>query len=79
MGHLTDAQARAVRLADNRIALNAGWDEALLAAELERLKEDGVDLDLLGFAEDELDRLLDGLDQGGASDEEDEVPDPPRR
>jgi DNA modification methylase len=77
LGHLTDAQARAFRLADNRIALNAGWDEAMLAAELDRLKEDGVDLDLLGFAEDELDRLLDGLDQGGASEEEDEVPDPP--
>jgi DNA modification methylase len=77
LGHLTDAQARAFRLADNRIALNAGWDEAMLAAELDRLKEDGVDLDLLGFAEDELDRLLDGLGQGGASEEEDEVPEPP--
>ncbi len=77
LGHLTDAQARAFRLADNRIALNAGWDDALLAAELERLKEEGVALDLLGFAEDELDRLLDGLDAGGASEEEDEVPEPP--
>lgn len=77
LGHLTDAQARAFRLADNRIALNAGWDEAQLAAELERLKEDGVALDLLGFAEDELDRLLDGLDAGGASEDEDDVPEPP--
>jgi DNA modification methylase len=77
LGHLTDAQARAFRLADNRIALNAGWDEAMLAAELDRLKEDGVDLDLLGFAEDELDRLLDGLDQNGSSEEEDEIPEPP--
>jgi DNA modification methylase len=77
LGHLTDAQARAFRLADNRIALNADWDDALLAAELERLKEDGVALDLLGFAEDELDRLLDSLDADGASEEEDEVPQPP--
>jgi len=77
LGHLTDAQARAFRLADNRIALNAGWDEALLSTELDRLKEDGVALDLLGFAEDELDRLLDGLDEGGASEEEDEVLEPP--
>lgn len=77
LGHLTDAQARAFRLADNRIALNAGWDEAMLAAELDRLKEDGVDLDLLGFAEDELDRLLDGFDAGAASEGEDEVPEPP--
>jgi DNA modification methylase len=77
LGHLTDAQARAFRLADNRIALNAGWDEEMLSAELDRLKEDGVDLSLLGFAEDELDRLLDGLDQGGPSDEENEVHAPP--
>ena len=77
LGHLSDAQARAFRLADNRIALNAGWDEELLSAELERLKEDGADLDLLGFAEDELDRLLDALDAGGASEEEDDVPERP--
>jgi DNA modification methylase len=77
LGHLTDAQARAFRLADNRIALNAGWDEELLSAGLERLKEDGVALDLLGFAEDELDRLLAGLDAGKASEGEDEVPAPP--
>jgi DNA modification methylase len=77
LGHLTDAQARAFRLADNRIALNAGWDEALLAAELGRLKEDGVDLELLGFGEDELDRLLDGLDGEAGVDGEDDVPEPP--
>jgi DNA modification methylase len=77
LGHLTDAQARAFRLADNRIALNAGWDEALLAAELGRLKEDGLNLELLGFGEDELGGLLDGLDVGGASEGEDEVPEPP--
>jgi hypothetical protein len=77
LAHLTDAQARAFRLADNRIALNAGWDEALLAAELGRLKEDGVDLELLGFGEDELDRLLDGLDGEAAADGENDVPEPP--
>jgi DNA modification methylase len=77
LGHLTDAQARAFRLADNRIALNAGWDDALLSAELERLKEDGVNLELLGFAENELDQLLDALDAGGPSEEENDVPEPP--
>jgi DNA modification methylase len=78
LGHLTDAQARAFRIADNQIALNAGWDDAMLAAELARLKEDGVDLDLLGFGEDELDRLLDGLDGAdGATEGEDVVPEPP--
>jgi DNA modification methylase len=77
LGHLTDAQARAFRLADNRIALNAGWDDELLSAELERLKEDGVDLALVGFAEDELDRLLDELNGDGAAEGDDEVSEPP--
>ena len=54
------------------------WDDALLAAELDRLKEDGFDLGLLGFGQDDLDRLLDGLDDGGgAADDEDETPEPP--
>src|SRR5690606_15584739 len=78
LGHLTDAQARAFRIADNQIALNAGWDDAMLAAEVARLKEDGIDLDLLGFGEDELDRLLDDLDgTDGAAEGEDVVPEPP--
>ncbi len=77
LGHLTDVQARAFRIADNQIALNAGWDEALLAAEVARLKEDGVDLELLGFAEGELDRLLDGLEEDDGPEDEDEIPEPP--
>jgi DNA modification methylase len=60
---LTEAQKTALRLADNRIALNAGWDEALLAAELAKLQDaDEIDLALTGFASDEIDRLLAGLD-----------------
>jgi DNA modification methylase len=80
LDHLTDAQARAYRIADNQLALNGGWDDELLAAELARLNEDGVGLDLLGFAEDELDRLLAGLDQGAADSadaDEDAVAEPP--
>ena len=80
LAHLTDAQARAYRLADNQIALNAGWDDSLLAAELARLQEDGVALDLLGFDEETLDRLLDGLDgdeEAGGDSDEDDVPEPP--
>jgi ParB-like chromosome segregation protein Spo0J len=62
---LTEAQKAAYRLADNRIALNAGWDEALLAAEVSKLQELGdVDLALTGFGADELDRLLAGLETG---------------
>jgi len=78
LDHLTDAQARAYRIADNQIALNSGWDDALLSAEVARLKEDGVDLELLGFPEDELDRLLAGLDgEKGGNEDEDLVPEPP--
>lgn len=55
---ISEAQRRALVLADNRIALNAGWDEALLALELSDLKEAGIDLGISGFEEGELDRPL---------------------
>lgn len=54
----TEAQRRAYVLADNKLALNAGWDEALLAVELADLKLGGFDLRLTGFGEIELDALL---------------------
>ncbi|HXF45193.1 MAG TPA: site-specific DNA-methyltransferase [Burkholderiaceae bacterium] len=73
--HLTPTQRRALMIADNRIAENAGWDEEMLAAELAALKDDDVDLALLGFDETELDRLLAGtLDESDAADE---APAPP--
>ncbi|WP_255440748.1 site-specific DNA-methyltransferase [Paracoccus sp. MC1854] len=59
---LSDNQRRALVLADNRIALNAGWDEALLSLELTDLKEAGLDLGILGFEDGELDRLLAGTE-----------------
>ena len=60
---LTEVQKAAYRLADNRIALNAGWDEALLAAEVAKLQEmGGVDLALTGFDGAEIERLLAGLE-----------------
>jgi DNA modification methylase len=84
LGHLTEAQLRAYRLADNQLALNAGWDEALLARELRGLREDGFDLSLVGFGAEELDRLLtldedlvpglDGRDPDAAVPELPEVP-----
>jgi DNA modification methylase len=65
LSHLTEAQARALRLADNQIALNSGWDEALLAAEIARIRDEAVvDLDVLGFSGMELDRLLAEIDGG---------------
>jgi hypothetical protein len=54
----TDAQKRAYRIADNQLALNAGWDEQLLGIELGELRGLGVDLALIGFDAAEIDRLL---------------------
>jgi len=77
LGHLSPAQARALRLADNQIALNSGWDEALLAAEIGRIRDEAVvDLDVLGFSGMELDRLLAAAD-AGLGDDAEEVPPPP--
>jgi DNA modification methylase len=59
LSHLTETQARAYRIADNQIALNSGWDETLLAEELRALQADDMDLSLLGFDQETLDRLLD--------------------
>ncbi|WP_051390801.1 ParB/Srx family N-terminal domain-containing protein [Paraburkholderia mimosarum] len=50
----SDAKVRAYRIADNKIALNAGWDEELLAAELAGLLDIGYDLGLTGFGSDDL-------------------------
>ena len=77
LGHLLPAQARALRLADNQIALNSGWDEALLATEIARIRDEAVvDLDVLGFSGMELDRLLAAAD-ACLDGEADEVPEPP--
>jgi hypothetical protein len=54
LGHLTENQKKAYVIADNRIALNAGWDEEMLKIELADLKETEIDLSLLGFSEAEL-------------------------
>ena len=52
--HLTKTQKKAYILADNRLALNSGWDNDLLALELGELSDDGFNLDLLGFDDAEL-------------------------
>jgi DNA modification methylase len=71
---LTDAQRRAYVLADNKLALNAGWDEALLAAEVADLVALGVDLELAGFDAGEVEALLAGEDGPSSPDEAPEVP-----
>lgn len=54
----SDAQRKAYILADNKLALNAGWDEELLGAELRALNDVGYDLDVIGFSEEELADLM---------------------
>ena len=56
--HLTEAQKKAYILADNRMALDAGWDEELLAVEMQELQDLGFDLSMTGFSEDELAELF---------------------
>jgi DNA modification methylase len=58
LDHLTETQRRALVLADNRLALNAGWDEEMLRVELEAIREDDYDLSVIGFSDDELADLL---------------------
>jgi ParB-like chromosome segregation protein Spo0J len=52
--HLTETQKRAYILADNKLSLNAGWDEGVLGEELSALESDGFELSLTGFTDDEL-------------------------
>ena len=60
--HLTDAQKRAYILADNRLALNAGWDDEMLSVELSDLQANAFDLSLLGFSDAEMNKLMGGMD-----------------
>jgi DNA modification methylase len=80
LDHLTPTQRRALVLADNRLALSAGWDEEMLRVELESLQEEGFDLDIVGFTEDEIEELLREPDEAreGLTDD-DAVPEEPER
>lgn len=73
---LTDAQRKAYVIADNKLALNSGWDNEILSLEIEQLKDLDFDIDLLGFDEDELADLLPEIEVLPDGDE-DEVPEPP--
>lgn len=75
LAHLTPAQKRAYVLADNRLALNAGWDDDLLRLELGALQIEGFDLALTGFDVGEIDALF-ALPTGGLTDP-DHIPDAP--
>ena len=57
LSHLSDIQKKAYILADNKMALNSDWDNELLKLELQELKLEGLDLDLTGFSDTDLDFL----------------------
>lgn len=78
LDHLSETQRRAYVIADNRLAENAGWDAAALAAELTELEREGLDLTLVGFTESELESLLGGDEPPEAPPEpEQEIPEAP--
>ena len=77
LDHLSEAQRRAYVIADNKLALNAGWDEDLLKLELSALDKIGFDLSVVGFDEDELSGLVIDEDIAGGLTDEDDVPEVP--
>lgn len=76
LSHMTDSQKKAYVIADNQLAMNAGWDTSMLTLELADLKDAGFSLDVLGFDAKELDKLLEPEQVEGLTDE-DAVPDAP--
>jgi DNA modification methylase len=79
LAHLSGAQRRALVIADNQLALNAGWDEEMLHLHLTALREEDFDLDTLGFDAADLARLLAGEDATEGLTDEDSVPEVPER
>jgi DNA modification methylase len=76
LGYLTEAQKRAYIIADNKLALNAGWDDEMLRIEFDELADLGFDLELTGFSLDEISALqIDELTEGLT--DEDAVPEAP--
>ena len=78
LDHLTPTQRRALVIADNRLALSAGWDEEMLHLELAGLSEQDFDLDLLGFEDDELAALLAAEETIEGLTDEDAAPERPQ-
>lgn len=77
LSRLTKAQAQAYVIADNQLALNAGWEHNFLTDELNELNDLGFDLNLLGFSQDSLDALLNPEKEIELSDSDNEIPDVP--
>src|SRR5271169_6471707 len=79
LSHLDAAQRRAYVLADNKLALNAGWDREMLAIELQVLIDLDFEVELTGFSAAEIDIVLDEAQEGspsGPTEPEDQIPSP---
>jgi len=74
---MTESQKKAYIIADNKLALNAGWDNAMLTIELQDLEDEGFDLTLTGFDDKELDALLNVIEGTDGLTDENAVPDVP--
>ncbi len=81
LGHLSETQRRALVIADNKLALNAGWDEEILRQEMQAVEAAGFDLDLVGFSDEEIRALMTAAagetDAVTAETIADEAPEPP--
>jgi DNA modification methylase len=78
LDHLTPTQRRALVIADNRLALGSSWNEDMLGRELAALRDEDVDLDLLGFDDQELAQLLAAEESADELTDEDAVPEMPQ-
>ena len=74
---MTESQKKAYIIADNKLAMNAGWDNAMLTIEMQELEDEGFDLTLLGFDDKELDALLNVIEGTDGLTDEDAVPETP--
>ena len=78
LGHLSEAQRKALVIADNQLALNAGWDEVALSSLIRDLDAEDFELDVLGFMAQDLDRYLAGIHADTAAEtDEDPIPEVP--
>lgn len=75
---LTEAQKRAYIIADNRLALDAGWDEEMLKLEFAELEKEGFELSKTGFSDEEINEMMAGLDREVDGVEDVETPEPPK-
>lgn len=74
----TEAQKRAYIIADNRLALDAGWDEDILKLEFAELEKEGFELSKTGFSDEEINEMMADLDREVAGVEDIDTPEPPK-